>query len=229
MYDSHPCTYITVPSLSVFHALFLRTQKNIQVASSRNQQPKLPNPIENCLFNEPSISRTNSYLGRIAKPPPPPPPPHTTAYDLLKIRKTRNTQTPPSTPIYPLHISHTNPSKVWEEKMCQITPTTTHACGHARTAALITRCAKSLATGLGCPSPPPTVMADSKCWSCLGAQIGESQLAKLFVESLVVPETTVIEGRVEEEWMDVYTREREEKARARRREAEKAAAQVSTQ
>lgn len=113
--------------------------------------------------------------------------------------------------------------------MCQITPATTHGCGHARTAALITKCAKSLATGLRCPSPAPKVMAESKCWSCLEAQIGESRLTKLFVESLVVPETTVIEGRVEEEWMDVYVREREEKARTRQREAEKAATQVPTQ
>lgn len=112
--------------------------------------------------------------------------------------------------------------------MCQTTPATTHACGHARTAALTTRCPESLAKGRRCSSPPPQVIADSKCWSCLEAQIGESQLSKLFLESLVVPETTVIEGRAEEEWMDVYIREREEKLRAREREAGQASAQVHT-
>jgi hypothetical protein len=37
----------------------------------------------------------------------------------------------------------------------------------------------------------------------------------LFEDSLVLPETTVITGKVEEEWMDVYGRERERRLRAR--------------
>jgi hypothetical protein len=40
-------------------------------------------------------------------------------------------------------------------------------------------------------------------------------LSRFFEENLVLPETTVITGKVEEEWMDVYGRERERRARAR--------------
>lgn len=38
------------------------------------------------------------------------------------------------------------------------------------------------------------------------------------MSSLVVPETTVIDGGVEEDWMDVYKREREMRLLAKRRE-----------
>ena len=41
------------------------------------------------------------------------------------------------------------------------------------------------------------------------AQIGQSEFCKFFVDSLVVPETTVIEGKVEESWIDAHRRERE--------------------
>jgi hypothetical protein len=61
----------------------------------------------------------------------------------------------------------------------------------------------------------PQVIADSKCWKCLEVQIGGSRLSRFFEDNLVLPETTVITGKVEEEWMDVYGRERERRARAR--------------
>lgn len=45
------------------------------------------------------------------------------------------------------------------------------------------------------------------------AQIGRSEFCKFLVDSLVVPETTVIEGRVEESWMDAHRRDREKRLR----------------
>jgi hypothetical protein len=65
------------------------------------------------------------------------------------------------------------------------------------------------------PRQSPQVIAESKCWKCLEAQIGGSRLSRFFEESLVLPETTVITGKVEEEWMDIYGRERERRLRAR--------------
>jgi hypothetical protein len=59
------------------------------------------------------------------------------------------------------------------------------------------------------PRGSPQVVADSKCWKCLEVQIGGSRLSRFFEENLVLPE------KVEEEWMDVYGRERERRARAR--------------
>lgn len=41
------------------------------------------------------------------------------------------------------------------------------------------------------------------------AQIGQSEFCRFLVDSLVVPETTVVEGKVEEDWIDVLRRERE--------------------
>ena len=41
------------------------------------------------------------------------------------------------------------------------------------------------------------------------AQIGQSEFCKFLVDSLVVPETTVIEGKVEESWIDAHRRERD--------------------
>lgn len=43
------------------------------------------------------------------------------------------------------------------------------------------------------------------------AQIGQSEFCKFLVDSLVVPETTVIEGKVEESWMDAHRRDREKR------------------
>jgi hypothetical protein len=43
----------------------------------------------------------------------------------------------------------------------------------------------------------------------LQAQIGQSEFCRFLVDSLVVPETTVVEGKVEEDWIDVHRRERE--------------------
>ena len=43
------------------------------------------------------------------------------------------------------------------------------------------------------------------------AQIGRSEFCKLLVDSLIVPETTVIEGKVEESWMDAHRRDREKR------------------
>jgi hypothetical protein len=102
-------------------------------------------------------------------------------------------------------------------KMCHTTHPTTHACGHARTASVTVACASAFATGRKCSMPrgSPQVVADSKCWKCLEVQIGGSRLSRFFEENLVLPETTVITGKVEEEWMDVYGRERERRARAR--------------
>jgi hypothetical protein len=48
----------------------------------------------------------------------------------------------------------------------------------------------------------------------LQAQIGRGEFCRLLVDSLVVPETTVIEGRVEEDWIDAHRREREMRLRA---------------
>jgi len=47
----------------------------------------------------------------------------------------------------------------------------------------------------------------------LQAQIGQSEFCKFLVDNLVVPETTVIEGKVEEEWIDAHRREREKRLR----------------
>jgi hypothetical protein len=52
------------------------------------------------------------------------------------------------------------------------------------------------------------------------AQMGQSNFCKFLVDSLVMPETTVIEGKVEEDWMDAYEREREERLRMKALEAE---------
>lgn len=45
------------------------------------------------------------------------------------------------------------------------------------------------------------------------AQIGQSEFCKFLVESLVLPESTVIEGKVEEDWIDAHRRERERRLR----------------
>lgn len=45
------------------------------------------------------------------------------------------------------------------------------------------------------------------------AKIGQSKFCKFLVDSLVVPETTVIEGNVEESWIDAHRRERERRSR----------------
>ena len=99
--------------------------------------------------------------------------------------------------------------------MCHTTQATTHSCGHARTVALITRCAKSLASGRKCflPPPPPQVVPDSQCWSCLQAQIGQNEFCQFLANRLIVPETTVLEGKAEEDWIDAHRRERERKLR----------------
>jgi hypothetical protein len=98
--------------------------------------------------------------------------------------------------------------------MCQYTQATTHGCGHPRTIALVTnRCNDSPATGLKCPNsrpPPPQVIANSKCWPCLQAQMGSQQFRDFILGQLVVPETSelnAVHGR--EDWMDVHRRERE--------------------
>jgi hypothetical protein len=98
--------------------------------------------------------------------------------------------------------------------MCQYTQATTHGCGHPRTIALVTeRCNNSQVTGLQCPNanpPLPQVIADSKCWSCLQAQIGSQQFRDFILGQLVVPETSELEAvRGGEDWMDVHRRERE--------------------
>jgi hypothetical protein len=47
----------------------------------------------------------------------------------------------------------------------------------------------------------------------LQAQIGQSEFCKFLVDSLVVPESTVIEGKAEEDWIDAHRREREKRLR----------------
>ena len=99
--------------------------------------------------------------------------------------------------------------------MCHTTQATTHSCGHTRTAVIVTRCTESLATGRKCllPPLPPRVVPESQCWSCLQAQIGQSEFCKFLADNLVLPETTVIEGKVEEDWIDAHRRERERRLR----------------
>lgn len=99
--------------------------------------------------------------------------------------------------------------------MCHTTQATTHSCGHARTASIATRCAESLATGCKCllQPVPPQVVPNSQCWSCLQAQIGKREFCNFLVDSLVLPETTVLEGKVEEAWIDAHRRERERRLR----------------
>lgn len=106
--------------------------------------------------------------------------------------------------------------------MCHTTQATAHSCGHARTAAIVTRCAESVAIGRKCTTPPlpPQVVPNSQCWSCLQAQIGQSKFCKFLVDSLVVPETTVIEGKVEESWMDAHRRDREKRLKRKASKAE---------
>jgi hypothetical protein len=102
--------------------------------------------------------------------------------------------------------------------MCQYTQATAHGCGHPRTIALITqRCNDSQATGLQCPNPnPPQVIADSKCWSCLQAQMGSQQFRDFILGQLVVPETSELEsGRGREDWIDAHRREREKRMAAK--------------
>lgn len=45
------------------------------------------------------------------------------------------------------------------------------------------------------------------------AQMGQSEFCKFLTDSLVVPETTLIEGKVEEDWIDAHRRERERRLR----------------
>jgi hypothetical protein len=59
----------------------------------------------------------------------------------------------------------------------------------------------------------PQVVPDSQCWSCLQAQIGQTEFCRLLMDSLVVPETTAIEGKVGEDWIDAHRRERERRLR----------------
>ena len=98
--------------------------------------------------------------------------------------------------------------------MCQYTQATTHGCGHLRTIALVTkRCNDSQASGFTCPklNPPlPQVIADSKCWPCLQAQMGPRQFRDFILDQLVVSETSELEAlRGREDWIDVHRRERE--------------------
>ena len=51
--------------------------------------------------------------------------------------------------------------------------------------------------------------------------MGQSEFCRFLTNSLVVPETTVIQGRVEESWIDTHRRERE-----RRLEREASASKV---
>lgn len=115
----------------------------------------------------------------------------------------------------PLQSSKNRSSPLTFKEMCHTTQATTHSYGHARTSALITRCAESLAAGRRylLPSLPPQVVPDSQCWSCFQAQIGQSEFCEFLVDNLVVPETTVIEGKVEGDWIDAHRRERERRLR----------------
>jgi hypothetical protein len=100
-------------------------------------------------------------------------------------------------------------------QMCQYTQATTHGCGHPRTIALVTkRCNDSQATGghkcSNSRPPPPQVIADSKCWPCLQAQMGSQHFREFILGQLVVPETSELEAlRGREDWMDVHRRERD--------------------
>ena len=102
-------------------------------------------------------------------------------------------------------------------QMCQYTQATTHGCGHPRTIALITkRCNDSQATGLQCPNAnPPQVIADSKCWPCLQAQMGSQKFRDFILGQLVVSETSELKaGRGREDWIDAHRREREKRMAA---------------
>ena len=57
------------------------------------------------------------------------------------------------------------------------------------------------------------MVPDSQCWSCLQAQMGQSEFCEFITDSLVVPDTTMIEGKVEEDWIDAHRRERERRLR----------------
>jgi hypothetical protein len=50
--------------------------------------------------------------------------------------------------------------------------------------------------------------------------MGQSAFCRFLVNSLVVPETTVIEGKVEEDWVDAHRRERERRLREKPSKAE---------
>lgn len=52
------------------------------------------------------------------------------------------------------------------------------------------------------------------------AQIGQSKFCKFLFDSLVVPETTVIEGKVEESWMDAHRRDREKRLKRKASKAD---------
>jgi len=43
--------------------------------------------------------------------------------------------------------------------------------------------------------------------------MGQSEFCRFLVDTLVVPETTVIEGRLEEDWIDAHRRQREGRLR----------------
>jgi hypothetical protein len=101
--------------------------------------------------------------------------------------------------------------------MCQYKNATTHGgCGHQRTVSLITKpCDSSQPDNSSwkCANPkppPPQIIADSKCWPCLQAQMGSQAFRDFLLGQLTIPETSEIEasrGR-SEDWMDVHRRER---------------------
>lgn len=97
--------------------------------------------------------------------------------------------------------------------MCQYTQATVHGCGHPRTVVPVTKCNDSQLLGCKCtkPKPPPQVVADSKCWPCLQAQMGSQNFRSFLLDQLVIPETSELEAdRVgREDWMDVHRRERQ--------------------
>ena len=43
--------------------------------------------------------------------------------------------------------------------------------------------------------------------------MGQSEFCEFITDSLVVPDTTMIEGKVEEDWIDAHRRERERRLR----------------
>ena len=55
--------------------------------------------------------------------------------------------------------------------------------------------------------------ASSARFAGLQAQIGWGEFCRILVDSLVVPETTVIDGRVEVDLIDAHRRERERRLR----------------
>jgi len=96
--------------------------------------------------------------------------------------------------------------------MCQYTQATVHGCGHPRTAALVTKCNDSQLPGRKCTKakPSPQVIADSKCWPYLQAQMGSQQFRSFLLDQLVIPETSELEAdRGREDWMDIHRRERQ--------------------